>query len=441
MKRWLLFLVLLSLFTPGAYAATTSEIVSLDAFADLVIQNNKTLQSQQKTVEAAYYSVMAAVAYQRPNLAVSAQSSYLSGEEDLGVKQDNITAFNIGAALTQGIDISGSFSLDEQQQILYYEIQEASYEDSFNSLVAQARETYYSAIYAKDNVLLQQEILVQRVENLRVTNEKFRVGTVQKLDVIRAEAQVTEAESYIAQAQADYDNLLASMTEMAGGVPVSIGDAHLTLPLPAYVSSYDIAVARRPDVRSYTLARERARLVKKLTAKGLSPTLMAAVNWTPFADPWSSTTLQSGQVMGSLTLSVPIFDGNATKYDTMGADRLLQSAEASLGAVLDNTAMQLRVAGNNLAKSIVVEQYMRRQMQATAEELRITRERYLDGIGDQLDLLNAFTADRQSRTDHLSAVRDMHTALVELRRAMGDYAPYAPVALWRNAVKEYKNAK
>lgn len=421
--------------------AEAADPISLDDYVRLVVANNRTLQSQAKSVEAAYYAVRSSVAYQRPSLSVTADGTYLSGQETLGRKENNITAFDTGVILGQGIDISGVYGLDEQQQILYYEIQAASYQDTFNTLVSQAMEAYYSAMYARDNVLLQNEILVQRRENLRVTDEKYKVGTVQKLDVIRAEAQVTEAESYIVQAETDYNNLLATMKDMAGGREIAIVDTPLDLPPLDYSVDYDTALAKRPDIRVYRISRERALVVKKLNAKGLSPTLAAGLNWVPYADPWNFTTIQDGEVSVGLTLNVPIFDGNATKYNTLGADRLLQSAEAALEAAYSNTSKQLTTTKNNLEKAISVERYMKRQMTSTAEELRITRVRYLEGVGDQLDLLNAFTADQLSRTNHLGAIRDIYIALVELRKAMGDYAPDALDGSWRTAVQEFGKGK
>lgn len=431
-------MVIFFLHAPGAESA---EPVSLDQFLQLVITNNQTLQSQALAVEATYYTVRSSVAYQRTTLAGVVDGTYLTGEEVLGVKKNNIVAYDAGLALGQGIDISGRYGLDEKQQILYYESQQAAWQDAYNSLVAQARATYYSAVYARDNVVLQKEILIQRQENLRVTNEKYKVGTVQKLDVIRADAQVTEAESYIVQAEAEYNNLLALMADLAGGQEVTIGPDPLVVPSLAYNADYDTAIARRPDIRAYRMAAERSELVKKLTAKGLSPSLNASANWVPFEDPWNFGSIQKGEASIGLTLTIPIFDGNATKYGTLGAGKAQLSAEASLAAALSNTSMQLKTATNNLEKAISVENYTKRQMASTAEELRITRFRYLEGVGDQLDLLNAFTADQLSRTNHLSAIKDIYIAQIELRRAMGDYAPDASLGTWQFAVQEFGNGK
>lgn len=432
---------LIAVFFLRAARAESAEPISLDEYVKLVIAGNRTLQSQAKSVEAAYYAVRSSVAYQRPALSAAAGGTYLSGQETLGRKKSDIIAFDTSLTLGQAIDISSKFGLDEQQQILYYEIQSARYQDSCNTLAASAQKYYCSAVYARDNVALQRDILEQRRENLRVSQEKYEAGIVQKLDVIRADAQVTEAESFIVQAQAEYDNLLASMTEMAGGREIEIASVPIEPPQVDYVADYETAVNRRPDIRAHRISAERAKIVKQLNAKGLSPTMTAGVNWMPYADPWNFNTLQKGEVSVGLTLNIPIFDANATRFETLGADRLLQSAEAALAAACDNTAMQLKTARNNLEKAISVENYMKRQALSTAEELRITRVRYMEGVGNQLDLLSALTADRQSRTGHLSAVRDIRVALIELRRTMGDYAPEAAAGTWQVAVRKYESEK
>ena len=48
---------------------------------------------------------------------------------------------------------------------------------------------------------------------------------------------------------------------------------------------------------------------------------------------------------------------------------------------------------------------------------------YREGMGSQLDLINAQEADQKSRTEFLSAVQELWLVLAEADRVMGRRAP------------------
>jgi len=196
----------------------------------------------------------------------------------------------------------------------------------------------------------------------------------------------------------------------------------------------------RPDVREAKLAVERGKVVKRLTAKGMSPTLTGSVRWTPWSDPWNSSSPQKGEVGASLTLNIPILDGNATRYGVLNTDRLIQAAEANLQSVENNVRMDLTVARNNWEMAEALEKAKKRQVERSDEELRITELMYNEGMGAQIDLINAQTENQQVRTDYLNSIQGMYTALVELHKAVGDYAPNEN-GTWKEAVTRYGKGK
>ena len=388
-------------------------------------------------MEAAYYSALASVSYQRPALAVSTTGSYLTGNEQAlnGRRDSDITDYNINVSVTHRIDLSGKYTLDERQQVLFYEIQRADFDNLTNEILAAAEENYWSAILALENVMLQKDVLRQREENLRVASEKYKQQVVPKLDVVRAEATVVAAQSLITEAEAEYRNLLAVMSKTVGGRDVGPVDRELSVPLLDVAADLPLALTRRPDVRAAQTARERAGVIKKLTAKGMSPTLDAAMNWVPQSDHWYSSTPQSGEFGASIRLSIPISDGNSTKYKTLNADRLLQAAEASVRNAENAAEMELRIAMNNWEKAEALERDKKRQIERSNEELRMTELMYQEGLGAQIDLISAQTENQLVRTQYLNAVKGMYIARVHVRKAMGEYTEGQ--AVWKDAVKKY----
>lgn len=422
------------LAVPAVSFASVS--MTLPQYINEILLNNHTLKAAIKNVEASYYSVLASVAYQRPRTSLSASgllgTAQLNGDE----KEYHPAAGNVNFALTHRIDISGSYKLDEKQNILGYEVSRANFDTSLNTLIATAEQTWWSAVLARENIKLQREIMLQRAENHRVTMEKYNQELVPRLDIVRSEAQVVAAETLVKNAETNYLNLLAELSLMAGGLDVEPVESELQVPQFDVALDYDSALLARPDVRGAKLNLERAKLVKKLTAKGLSPTLDFGFQWTPWADPKASTTPNNGEAGASLTLTVPLTDGHETKYRVLNADRLIQAAEANLESLQEQTRRDIAVAMNNWKNAAASEKDKKRQVERSEEELKITELMYSEGMGAQIDLINAQTAYQAVKTEYLDSIKNMYVALVALRKAIGDYSPNEDGS-WREAVIRY----
>ena len=428
-KRYIMIIALLA-FPPGIAQASIS--MSLPQYINEILLNNHSLRAGIKSVEADYYSVLASVGSQRPSVSGVMTGQYATKQQGV----ENVTAGSLGLRVTQRIDISGSYGLNEKQSILGYEVSRANFHNNVNSLIAAAEQTWWGAVLARENMKLQKEILLQRSENHRVTMEKYKQELVPKLDIVRSEAQVVDAETTAKTAETTYLNLLAELSLMAGGLDVEPIDEELQVPEFDVDMNFDAALEARPDIRAARLNLERARLVKKLTAKGLSPTLDFGFQFTAWADPEFATTPNKQQAGASLTLSIPITDGKETKYRTMNTDRLIQASEASLEALKETTRRDITVAMNNWRNAAALEQDKQRQVERSEEELRITELMYAEGMGAQIDLINAQTAYQAVRTEYLDAIRGMYVALVALKQAIGDYAPDEN-GTWKEARQRY----
>ncbi len=417
-------------FYPAVSFATVS--MTLPQYIQEILLNNHSLRAGIKSVEADYYSVLSSVGYQRPSTSAALGGSYATRQQGVS----NVTAGSLALRLSQRIDISGSYKLDEKQNILGYEVSRANFDNTINTLIAAAEETWWSAVLARENVKLQKEILMQRSENNRITMEKYNQELVPRLDIVRSEAQVVEAGSLVKNAETTYMNLLAELSYMAGGLDVEPVEEELQVPTFDVALNFDEALTYRPDVRAAKLNLERAKLVKNLTAKGLSPTLDFAFQFTGWSDPEYYATPNSHQAGASLTLNLPITDGNTTKYKVFNTDRLIQAAEANLEGLKETTRRDIAVAMNNWRNASAAEQDKKMQVERSEEELRITELMYSEGMGAQIDLINAQTAYQAVKTEYLDAVKNMYVALVALRKAIGDYSPDEN-GTWHEAVQRY----
>ncbi|MDR3255491.1 MAG: TolC family protein [Synergistaceae bacterium] len=440
MRRKTLFfivpVILIMMFAP----AESAEPVSLDDFLGIVLSNNSALASEAKSAEAAYYSALGALGGPRPSFGVSAGASFLTAQEQEGLRESGESAADLRLTFVQPIDISGKFGLEERQEILAYEMKRAEFARSVNELLASAEESYWSAVFAGENALLQRELLKGRVENLRIAEEKFRLGLVPRLDVVRAEALVVASRTNLAEADAETSNIMAAMALMAGvGVePAAALESPMTSP-DFNAPDSDAALEERPDVKCAALAVRVSDVAVKLAAKGMAPALEVSASWVLFSDPSASSSPQSGELEAVVRLSLPILD-NGAKFEKLKTETLKQAAEVSLKHAIETAKMELAVSENNWNRAVALERGRGIEVEKSNEELRITELMYREGMGAQLDLINAQIENQRVRTDYLGAVKEKRVAIVQMRRAVGGYAKrtmfgdfFVPLAAERHA--------
>lgn len=413
-----IFLLAAALLGVPQLSAHAAEQMGLPQFLHTVILHHKPVHAELRSLEATYYSVLASVANQRPTLGVNVDGGWVSKQGD----ESNVTVGSAQLALMHRFDLSGEYSLNERQNILGYEVHRARFDAMLNTLFSSAEQTWWNTVLARENLKLQREILRQRTENHRITMEKYRQELVPKLDVVRSEARVVEAETLVTTSEALYNNMLLRLKYFTGGRDVEPFDEELQVPALEINPDYDEAIETKASLRAARLSVLRAKLVKSLAARAKSPKLSFTAAWTGWSEPEMYATPQDRRVGASLNLSIPILDGNATKYSVLNADRLLQYAEANLEDLKLQTRRDIDMALNEWNTAAAAEANKKRQVERSEEELRITALMYTEGIGAQIDLINAQTDYQAVRTEYLEAVRTMYIALAQLREAIGIYS-------------------
>jgi outer membrane protein TolC len=412
----LLAAAVVTFFSPtGALAAETS----LEDFLTAVRTGNPALMASSKRLDAFSHTVKSSVAVQRPAMALRGGASWLS---DTQLHKGEKGNYSISAAITHRFDVSGVYSAQEKQIVLQYNAMGYDHMALVNNTLAAAESLYWQSFIARENISLQRGILKQRKEDLRITEEKFRQQLIPKLDVIRAQAKVEEAESLAVEAESSYKNTLAQMATLAGGLDLEPKEESLLVPFLSVKAGVDEAIARRNDVRSAETVLDRARTLKTLAAKGMSPTLDGSVGYTILTDNDNSSPVEK-EFLLSLNLSVPLYDGGKTKQDVLDKEETISAAERTLQSRKDQVREDVVKALNQWGKSVAVESSKRKQVARSDEELNITQIMYKEGMGAQIDLLNAQVDNQRVKTEHLAAIKEMYLALVSLKQAMSEYEP------------------
>jgi outer membrane protein TolC len=132
-----------------------------------------------------------------------------------------------------------------------------------------------------------------------------------------------------------------------------------------------------------------------------------------FTKPWFSN--------GSLGLGVqvPIFDGFARKYKTIQSENNLQKVKNSYSLIENSIDMQIKQANIALKNSWESLQENQKNMDLAKEIVRVSKIKYKQGVGTNLEILNAEAALKESQTNYFTSLYNALIAKVDLDKAQG----------------------
>ena len=152
MKRLFVCVIAMLLLLPqGVTGRASAGDVDVNGYLALVRRSNEDIRASLRLVEAKYFSVRSALATQRPVAGLKGNASRVTG--------DTGGDYTLSVAVTHRFDISGIYDAQERQLVLGYEIAASEHVATVNSLLAQAEQTYWSAVLARANVQLQKDTL------------------------------------------------------------------------------------------------------------------------------------------------------------------------------------------------------------------------------------------------------------------------------------------
>ena len=408
------FLLVLPILLGVSACHAAPSVLSERDYLALVRERNSDLAALRQEVEARGFSVRADVADQRPSLGITAEESRWT-QHDRGDRTLDLT-------LSQRLDLSGRYGLQEKDLLLGLEILRRRYADAENETLCRADVAYLRGVIAGRRRAMAEQILRQRRDSLRVTQEMFRRELVPKLDLLRAQSQVDDGEALLLQAAQVYDQQILEMSALAGQAPVvpQEGDPAGASRTPSV--DPDRAWLDRPDVAALLLGEERASVQRSLAAKGLAPLLDLTVGLRLGEDYRSSFVEDNqGEVLARAVLTVPLADGNRTLNATEAATRNLEKARLDLRAKKDSLLKEVGLVRERWTAAVALEETRRRQASRAGEELEISEMMYREGLAAQIDLLNAQETDQRTRSEHFAALLETWLVLAEADRVMGRY--------------------
>ena len=296
---------------------------------------NPTLQAERANLRSIDENVPTAVAGWRPTVSVTTSGTVESGASSAGTErqpilnqQTGITTFQqvtipatalhglrgytTGVSAVQPLYEGGRTTGQTHEAVNRVQAERANLISVEQQVFANVVSAYVGVI--EDEQLLQLQINNEKVleEQLRATNDRFRVGEITRTDVAQAEAALASARATRQQAEGTLQTAQATYTQQVGTPPPPnlIPPQPLMLPVQNQGQAVAVAVSNNPNVINALFTEASDQDAVDVAMSALLPKLNLQGQYINQADqglPLERSFLSEGL----LSLTVPIYQGGA----------------------------------------------------------------------------------------------------------------------------------
>jgi len=335
---------------------------------------------------------------------------------------------------------NGSYIIGLRAASAYTDLSRKQLRQTKIEVKTQVSKAYYQVLVGRERISILDLNIERLQKNLTDLQATYKSGFVEKLDVDRLEVAMNNLKTERTNAKRLVDLGLA-LLKFQMNYPKG-QELVLTDKLEALSSSYagtggTTDYARRPD---YDILSQQERLTQLdlLNKKaGYLPTLAAFGNFgantaaTRFGDMFSQMQTTSNIIPGSLgwrwyrsaivglSLNVPIFDGFDKRYQVAQVRETLRKIDNSKQLVRNQIDLEVQQANISMQNAQDKLENERRNTDLAKEILRVSRVKYEQGVGSNLEVFTAESSLKESQTNYYTALYDALVAKIDYEKATG----------------------
>lgn len=433
-------ILLLSVVSSRPYCEEVSKTVDIRTFTlkdsiHTAIMNNRSIQIQEEQVDYARAGIMYArsaflprvgLSYgytlneSVPNIIQTAANSRKDPGVYLGYENNNLVTLSAQESIYNGgADIAGL-----KQSKLTLKVQEETLRAGKLDVEFETKRLFYGLLLGYETLRIAQELVDLARAHYEHTEAMFEQGTASKFDVLQSKVQVSKLMPQLINAQnaidlimADFKKLLVIRMSETVAVDGKLDYRLIAIEEDAFLRE---AYSRNPQIILKLLGIDVNRWGIEYAKAGWLPQISASANYT-FQSDNASNMINSRHSLWNVGVqaSIALFDGFSTKAKVDQARTQYNQARLAKDDVSDQVAVDIKQACLNLKESKTVIDSQRDSVIEAAEALRLANVRFDNGVGINLDVLDAQTSLAQVEQNLAQGIYDYLMAEAQLDRVMG----------------------
>jgi outer membrane protein TolC len=282
------------------------------------------------------------------------------------------------------------------------------------SQTAQAYDSLLVALRHREDLLISKSLAEDFVKK---TEARFNAGTAAKLDIVKGQVDVAQAENDLIANERGIANARAGLNRLLGRVLGASIEPADTLGIPVIPTDLDrlekLAMLSRPELRGLARQRESARSQERLAQQYFLPDLTLGLSRNNiYGTPPTYTT--------SIGIDVPIFFWQHQNGEVAEAKHHELELTASYRDVTAQVGQDLRNSYATASTALRQVQFLAEKLVPSAEEqYRIASSSYGLGGSSALEVIDAQRTLLDAKNQYTTALGALNDAVADLERATG----------------------
>ncbi len=347
--------------------------------------------------------------------------------EDIEVSFQQKYDGNIGLGVDQLI-FDGSYFVGLQAARTYKELSTKEHQKSKIDIVETVSKAYYNALIAEEQLELLEKNINRLDTLLNETREMYEAGFAEKVDVDRIRVNHNNLKVELSKARQLKDvsrkllkfqmgmnlNQPIELTEQLEEVEVSVP----VVPVDNFDYNQRIEYSQLQTNRNLAyldMKNNKVQYLPKLYARfGYGWNTAAATGSDLFV---SRRWLDNGAI--GITASIPIFDG-FLKSNKIQQNRLqVKQIENQMSYVEKSIDLEIEQSKINLNSQMETLEVQKQNVELAQEVYDISKVKYQEGVGSNLEVIDADASLKEAQTNYLNALYQAITSQIELKKALG----------------------
>ena len=413
--------------------------LSLDQALDMALQKNTTMLNAALDIDYAETQVNEIKAQGLPQVNGSADFSHTFKIPTQIIPGDFVgqpgttiaTQFGVPFNVNVGVGASqllfdGTFFLGLKAASEFVNISKLSASASEIDIKEGVTKAYYMALISQQNIGQLNTSLANIKKLQSETEQLYKAGFAEKLDVDRLTLSVSNLEININKLQ-NQAKLAKQLLLNTIGVDVN-QELTLTSKIPGEPTSDSYAAVFNPDNRIEIKLIDQQQELNQLNLKrykmGYFPSLYGNFSY-------GSSTFASDGKFGELgddwygngryavSLNVPIFDGLYKKAKADQAKIDIKKTENTKQQALLGMNLQVSQAKTNYLNALKTIELQKKSQDLAESIFNTTKIKFTEGIGSSFEMINAESELTQANTNYLNALYELNVARIDLNKALG----------------------
>lgn len=338
---------------------------------------------------------------------------------------DNAAFANVGVSQ---LVFDGTYLLGLKASSVYKDLAVKSVTQSKQQVAENVTKAYYGILVNEKRQSLLALNLARLDTLLKETRALNKQGFVEKIDVQRLDVQAnnlrTELDNVNRLQELSY-SLLKFQMGYPMEEPIKLSESLEKVELATLNTNAvgDFNYSNRIEYSILQTQENLAELDLKSIKAGYLPRLLLNANYgynagaNGFRDLVTRPWFDNAAV--TVALQIPIFDGYSKKYRAIQSANNLQKVRQSYSLLKSSIDLQRSQASITMKNALESMKEQKSNLDLANEISRVTRVKYQQGVGSNLEVLNAETSIKESQANYFTALYNALIAKVELEKANG----------------------